>query len=285
MKTPNVFYSIILTVCLAAAISTTADEPGPAFQSDLAIRAKTSYETAIAANNQRFTQELDLALKRALQANQLEESNVINQAKAQLAEGKEVSGPFSSPAAQAAEGRYRQGIDTAQRAYLRALEFAQQRAMAAANLEEANAIKAMHQLITENLSGTVGVEDGLRLQISGQKTEVWKNTPISLPGNPAEITFSGTLQLPAKVTVLKLRSAAQFGSDRLTFVCAGKELTLVQEPNAPRHVVYEPKLNTDRVRLEIGDSIAANSWLWGPLQWSINGGSWRDIPLRNLSPK
>lgn len=292
MKNPNIYYSVIFTVLLTAA-AWAQDEPAKqpeqkAFKSALAIKAKTDYDAAVAAVNNRFVQELDVALKRAMQVNQLEEANTINEAKKQIAEKKELDVTFTTSPTQSSEGRYRQGIESAQRVYVRALDFAQQRAMSTSDLEEANTIKAVRDAITESMTGMVGgqsLEDGLRLMVSGKQPEVWKNEAVSLPGTPAKITFSGTLELPAKVTRLKLRSAAQFGSDRLTFTCGGKELELIHEPNAPRYVVYEPKLNTSRVKLVIDNSIAANSWLWGPLQWSINDGGWRDIPVRNMSPK
>jgi hypothetical protein len=32
----------------------------------------------------------------------------------------------------------------------------------------------------------------------------------------------------------------------------------------------------------LGDSIAVNEFVFGPLEWAINDGKWREIPQRSM---
>jgi hypothetical protein len=49
-----------------------------------------------------------------------------------------------------------------------------------------------------------------------------------------------------------------------------------------RYVVVTPLPGSDKLRLHLGDSIAANEFVFGPLEWAINDGKWREIPQRSM---
>ena len=87
--------------------------------------------------------------------------------------------------------------------------------------------------------------------------------------------------LSGKVRSVKLRSAKASGSERLKFTVDGKLLEFQMEGNH-RYIVATPQPGSDKLRLRLGDSIALNEWLFGPLEWAINDGQWREIPRRNL---
>jgi hypothetical protein len=122
------------------------------------------------------------------------------------------------------------------------------------------------------------VENGLSLTI-GNTSTVWENKPITLPSNKTPISIEGVILLTGKVRTVKLRSAKASGSERLKFTVDGKACEFQMEGNH-RHVVVEPLPGADRMSLKLGDSIAANEWLFGPLEWAIHDGKWREIPLR-----
>jgi len=93
--------------------------------------------------------------------------------------------------------------------------------------------------------------------------------------------MEGVLLLSGNVRSVKLRTAKASGSERLQFTVDGK-LCEFQMEGSHRYVVADPQPGSDRMRIELGNSIAANEWSFGPLEWSINGGKWRKIPLHSL---
>ena len=112
---------------------------------------------------------------------------------------------------------------------------------------------------------------------------MWDNKPITLPSNKTSVTLEGVLLLTGKIRSVKLRSARASGSERLKFTVDGNLCEFQMEgSNRHSYVVVTPQPGSDKLRLRLGDSIAANEWMFGPLEWSINDGQWREIPRRSM---
>ncbi len=131
-----------------------ADAVTPAFQTPLATAANLKYEQAVTVADRRYAGDLEAAMKSAMQANNLDESNMIASAlKAQKA-GAPVEEEFKTAPAKTAKARHAQGIASAKQLYSRGLEAAQKAAMADANLDEANLIQANRSRLDEELKAT-----------------------------------------------------------------------------------------------------------------------------------
>ena len=150
--------------------------------------------------------------------------------------------------------------------------------------EEERSLALLENVDSSGLATEEEAEQGLRLTV-GDETEIWKNEIVALPGQ-TPIWFTGTLKLPEKVEVLRLRPEKAYGSDRLFFTVSGKELKFEVEVSSKgnnRFVTFEVPEGVESLSLKIGKDSVSNQWEWGPLQWSIDNRSWRDVPLRNLA--
>jgi hypothetical protein len=258
-------------------------QDAPAFKSIIASRAQDRYQETVAAASKRFTDELDRNLKFALQSGALEEANQINAAKQQAATGEAVTVELQRNVLVTARNQYRDTLAAAKGQYFRDLEPALREATKAGDLQEANAIDAVRKGLESELADgkiTGKVENGLWLTMGGQR-KVWENKAIVLPSNQTQVTLHGVLLLSGKVRTVKLRSAQAGGSERLRFTADGRKLDFEME-GSHRFVTASPLPGSDKIRLQLGDSISANEYTFGPLEWSINDGAWREIPLRSL---
>ena len=286
MKSPTA--SPLLTVFRALSIMTLISSLGfgadePVFKSPTAARAQVRYQQSVAAASKRFADELDRTLTYAVKAGALEEANQINEAKKQVVTSSAVTVDFKRTNLIAARNLYRDSLVAAKGQYFRDLEPALRESTKAADLQEANAIDAVRKaLVSEVADGKVTgkVENGLRLTL-GDKQTLWDNKPITLPSNKTAVTLDGVLLLTGKVRSVKLRAAKASGSERLKFTVDGKPCEFQME-GSHRYVVVTPQPGSDKLRLHLGDSIAANEWLFGPLEWAINDGQWREIPRRSM---
>jgi len=255
----------------------------PAFKSPAAIKAKERYQQSVGAVSKRFINELDRNLQFSMQAGQLEEANQIQKAKKQAAAGGPVAVDFKRPSLIASRNSYRDGFVAAKGQYYRDLEPALREATKAGDLQDANMIDTVLKALAVELADgkiTGKVSNGLWLSIGGKRT-LWENETVTLPSNKTPVVMEGVLLLSGKVRSVKLRSASPSGSERLKFTVDGKLREFQMEGNH-RYVVAEPQPGADKMRLRLGDSIAANEWSFGPLEWSINDGKWREIPQQSL---
>lgn len=258
-----------------------ADEP--TFKSPTAIKAQERYKQSAAALSKRFVDELDRTLAYAMKAGALDEANQINEAKKQVVSGSAVTADFKRANLVAARDLYRDSLIAAKGQYFRDLEPALRETTKAGDLQEANTIDAVRKALESEVADrnvTGKIENGLRLRI-GDKSSVWENKAIPLPSNKTAVTFDGVLLLTGKVRSVKLRSAKPSGSERLKFTVDGKLCEFQMEGNH-RYVVVTPLPGSDKIRLHLGDSIAANEWVFGPLEWAINDGKWREVPQRSM---
>lgn len=286
MKPPQSYSFRTWTLGMLVALlfsATGIAQESPAFKSLAASKAEQRYQETVAAASKRFTDELDRNLKFALQAGALEEANQINAAKQQAASGSAVTVELQRNILVSARDQYRDTLAAAKGQYFRDLEPALREATRAGNLQEANAIDAVRKGIESELADgkiTGKVQNGLWLTLGG-KREVWENKAITLPSNQTQVVIQGVLLLSGKVRTVKLRSAQAGGSERLRFTADGKKIEFEME-GSHRFVTITPLPGSDKIRLELGDSISANEYTFGPLEWSINDGAWREIPLRSL---
>ena len=276
----TVFWAFLILV-LFTNLGLSADDP--TFKSPTAIKAQARYKQSSAAATKRFVDELDRTLAYALKAGALEEANQINEAKKQATSGSAVTEDFKRANLVSARNLYRDSLVSAKGQYFRDLEAALRETAKAGDLQEANTIDAVRKALQSEVADgkvTGKIENGLRLSI-GDKTSVWENKPITLPSNKTAVTFDGVLLLTGNVRSVKLRSAKANGSERLKFTVDGKPCEFQMEGNH-RYVVVTPLPGSDKLRLHLGDSIAANEFVFGPLEWAINDGKWREIPQRSM---
>lgn len=288
MKSPLALQS--LSVFWALSILTlfmghTASAEEPAFKSPTAARAQIRYQQSTAAASKRLVDELDRTLTYAVKAGALEEANQINEAKKQAATGDAITVDFKRQNLITARNMYRDALVAAKGQYFRDLEPALRETTKAGDLPEANAIDAVRKTLESEVADgkvTGKIENGLLLTLGGKRS-VWDNKPITLPSKQTAVTLEGVLLLTGKVRSVKLRSAKASGSERLKFTVDGK-LCEFQTEGGNRHsyVVVTPQPGSDKLRLRLGDSIAANEWVFGPLEWSINDGQWREVPRRSM---
>ncbi len=288
MKSPTArpslsVFRILSVLALFVSLGNSADEP--AFKSPTAARAQIRYQQSSAAASKRLVDELDRTLTYALKAGALEEANQITEAKKQAAAGAAITVDFKRQNLIIARNMYRDALVAARGQYFRDLEPALREATKAGDLPEANAIDAMRKTLESEVADgkvTGKIENGLRLTL-GDKQSVWENKPITLPSKQTAVTLEGVLLLTGKVRTVKLRSAKASGSERLKFTVDGKLCEFQMEgSNRHSYVVVTPQPGSDKLRLRLGDSIAANEWVFGPLEWSINDGQWREIPRRSM---
>lgn len=260
-----------------------ADDPG--FKSPAAIKAQARFQQSSAAASKRLVDELDRTLAYAIKAGALEEANQINEAKKLAATGAAVTVDFKRQNLITARTMYRDALAAAKGQYFRDLEPAMKEATKAGDLPEANAIDAVRKALESEVADgnvTGKIENGLWLTLGGKRT-LWENKPITLPSKQTAVTLEGVILLTGKVRTVKLRSAKASGSERLKFTVDGKLCEFQTEgSNRHRYVVVTPQPGSDKLRLSLGDSIAANEWVFGPLEWAVNDGRWREIPRRNL---
>jgi hypothetical protein len=276
-------FRILSILALFVGLGFSADEP--VFKSPTATRAQNRYQQSNAAASKRLVEELDRTLAYAIKAGALEEANQINEAKKQAATGAAITVDFKRQNLITARNMYRDALVAAKGQYFRDLEPALREATKAGDLPEANAIDAMRKTLESEVADgkvTGKIENGLRL-ILGGKSSVWDNKPITLPSKQTAVTLEGVLLLTGKVRTVKLRSAKASGSERLKFT-VDDTLCEFQTEGSNRHsyVVVTPQPGSVKLRLRLGDSIAANDWVFGPLEWSINDGQWREIPRRSM---
>jgi hypothetical protein len=274
-------FQAFLILAFFTSLELGADEP--TFKSPTAIRAQARYNQSSVAASKRFVDELDRTLTYAVKAGALEEANQINDAKKQAASGSAVTVDFKRANLVSARNLYRDSLVSAKGQYFRDLELALRETTKAGDLQEANTIDAVRKALESEVADgkvTGKIENGLRLSI-GDKTSVWENKPITLPSSKTAVSFDGELLLTGKVRSVKLRSGKASGSERLKFTVDGKLCEFQMEGNH-RYVVVTPLPGSEKLRLHLGDSIAANEWVFGPLEWAINDGKWREIPLRSM---
>lgn len=278
-----VFLTFTLAIAGLLLPKMTHGQTPPAFKSILAVKAEERYRQAQSAASKRFVDELDRNLKFALQAGALEEANQIETAKKLAATGAAVTVDLKRSNLISARDQYRDSLVAAKGQYFRDLEVALRESTKAGDLPEANAIDAVRKAIESELADgkiTGKIENGLWLTI-GAKKEIWENKAITLPSNQTKVTLEGVLLLTGKVRTVKLRSAQAGGSERLRFTVDGKGYDFQME-GSHRYVTVTPLPGAEKIRVQLGNSIAANEWLFGPLEWSLNDGSWREIPLRSM---
>ncbi len=255
----------------------------PTFKSVTANRAQARYVQTVSTAAKRLTDELDRNLKFVLQSGALEEANQINEAKKMAVAGEAITVDLKRSGLASALDQYRDSLEAAKGQYYRELESALREVTKAGDLQDANAIDGVRKTLEAELAGgkiTGKVENGLWLTI-GNKQEIWENKAITLPSNKTNVSLEGVLLLTGKARTVKLRSAQAGGSERLRFTADGKQYDFEME-GSHRYVTITPQPGSDRIRLSLGDSVSANEYLFGPLEWSINDGSWREIPLRSL---
>jgi hypothetical protein len=122
--------------------SAQAQNDAAGFASPEAVAAKTKYDQSLATGRDQYVMDLEAAMKVSLQSGKLEEANAINEAKEKLVAGAITLPVFQSAGANAAKAKYLQTIGVARQQYYRDLDVALKAAMAATNLNEANAINA-----------------------------------------------------------------------------------------------------------------------------------------------
>ncbi|MFC5456924.1 hypothetical protein [Prosthecobacter fluviatilis] len=287
MKSPIAHRFLSLSCVLSLVLSCVgrgADPEAAAFKSPAALRAQTRYQQSSVAAAKRLTDELDRTLAYAVKAGALEEANQITEAKKQVAAGGAVIIDFKRQNLVTARNMYSDAIAHAKGQYFRDLEPALREATKAGDLPEANAIDAERKALESELADgkvTGKIENGLLLTIGGKRS-VWDNKPITLPEKKTTVTLTGVLLLTGKVRTVKLRTAKANGSERLRFTVDGKVCDFHKEGSNHRYVIVTPQPGSDKLRLRLGDSIAANEWEFGPLEWSINDGQWREIPRRSM---
>lgn len=253
------------------------------FKSAAATRAQVRYAQTSSTAAKRLIDELDRNLKFVLQSGALEEANQINEAKKMALAGEAITVDLKRGNLATAVDQYRDTLARAKDQFYRELEPALREATKAGDLQEANSIDGLRKTLEAELAGgkfTGKVENGLWLTI-GEKKEIWENKPITLPSDKTQVTLEGALLLTGNPRTVKLRSAQAGGSERLRFTADGKLCEFEME-GLHRYVTITPQPGADKIRLSLGHSISANDYLFGPLEWSINGGSWREIPLRSL---
>jgi hypothetical protein len=254
------------------------------FKSPAATRAQERYQQGVATATKRFVDELDRSLKYAMQSGSLEEANQINEAKKHVAAGTAVAVAFKRLNLISARDQYRDGIALAKGQYFRDLEPVLGQATKSGDLPEANAIDAVRKTLESELADgkvTGKIQNGLLLTIGGKQT-LWENKDIKLPPKTTTVTLDGVLLLSGKVRSVKLRTAHASGSERLKFTVDGKQCDFLTEDGQHRYIVVTPQPGSQKMRLQLGDSIAVNEWLFGPLEWAINDGKWRQIPLHSM---
>ncbi|MBL9153179.1 MAG: hypothetical protein JNK37_11870 [Verrucomicrobiales bacterium] len=279
MKTPT----FILLIGALLLIPFLVDAQEPQFKSPAAIQARDLYQKSVVEASKRLIDELDRNMKFALQNGALEEANQINEAKKQAAAGMPVTVDLKPANLVSARDRHRDALKAAKGEYFRDLEPVLRDATRRGDLAEANLIDSIRKAIEAELAdGTISgnLQNGLWLTI-GNNRQLWENKAIMLPSNQTPVKIVGVLQISGKARTVKLRSAKASGSERLRFTVDGQRLEFEME-GSHRFVTATPKPGADQLRLSLGDSIAANEWLFGPLEWSINDGNWREIPIRSL---
>jgi len=256
----------------------------PAFKSPTAARAQARFQQSVTAASKRMVEELDRNLAYAMKSGALEEANQINAAKQQAAAGTAVTADFKRVSLVSARDQYRDSLAAAKGQYFRDLEPALREATKAGDLQQANAIDAVRKSLESDLADgkiTGKIENGLVLTLDGKRS-VWDNKAIKLPPKKTSVTLEGVLLLSGKIRSVKLRTARASGSERLKFTVDGKPCEFLLEGSQHRYVVVAPLPGSDKMRLRLGDSIAANEWIFGPLEWAINDGKWRTIPLHSM---
>lgn len=277
------FPSVNFLICALVAAPFLVDSQEPQFQSPAAIQARDLYQKSVAEASMRLTECLDRNMKFALQSGSLEEANQINEAKKQAAAGVPVTVDLKPANLVSARDRYRDSLKSAKVEYFRDLEPVLRDATRRADLAEANLIDSVRKALEVELAdGKISgnIQNGLWLTV-GNNRQLWENKAIMLPSNQTPVRIVGVLQVSGKVRTVKLRSAQAGGSERLRFTVDGQRLEFEMD-GSHRFVTVSPKPGADQLRLSLGDSIAANEWLFGPLEWSINDGNWREIPIRSL---
>ncbi|MBN8420166.1 MAG: hypothetical protein J0L73_14710 [Verrucomicrobia bacterium] len=277
----SVFRTVAILV-LGASLGFGAE--APAFKSPTAARAQARFQQSVTAASKRLVEELDRNLAYAMKSGALEEANQINAAKQQAAAGTAVTADFKRVSLISARDQYRDSLTAAKGQYFRDLEPALREATKAGDLQQANAIDAVRKGLESDLADgkiTGKVENGLVLTLDGKRS-VWDNKAIKLPPKKTSVTLEGVLLLSGKIRSVKLRTAQASGSERLKFIVDGKPCEFLLEGSQHRYVVVTPLPGSDKMRLRLGDSIAANEWIFGPLEWAINDGKWRTIPLHSM---
>jgi hypothetical protein len=150
---------LVLLLCVAAAETLAADPAPPAdaaltgnraFATPAAVAAQKNYNAALATARQAYGAGLDAALKIVMSRGNLDEANALNEARKKIAAGgiPAVAAPFKTPEANEPRIRYENAAAQAQRQYARELDIAMKAAMAAGNLEDANAIRDESKALT-----------------------------------------------------------------------------------------------------------------------------------------
>ena len=271
--------ALICAVCAAQSLNA----QDPTFKSPTAVKAQARYLQSVSAASKRLVDELDRSVKFALQAGALEEANQISEARKQAAAGEPVTVNFNRPNLVSARDLYRNSLVAAKGQYFRDLEAALRESTKAGDLQDANTIDAVRKALESEVADgkvTGKSANGFWLTMGGKRV-LWDNKPVTLPSNKTPVSMEGVLLLTGKVRTLKLRSAKASGSERLKFTVDGKPCEFQMEGNH-RYVVVEPLPGADRVRVKLGDSIAANEWVFGPLEWAANDGKWKEVPVRSM---
>jgi hypothetical protein len=120
-------------------------KPAATPQLRLIATFKDRYERAVVSARQQHIRDLDAAKRAAMQANDLEEANAIQAEIQDATNGNVTPRNFKSKPAIEAGARYTQVAEAAKRQYITDLDAAYKSAMAAGNLDEANAIAAIRK--------------------------------------------------------------------------------------------------------------------------------------------
>lgn len=148
MRTESLIISLLLAcTCLHAAAQaepSAAPTGQRAFTTPAAVTAQSTYTAGMKAARLKYSAELELAVKAALTAGNLDDANAITATRKKLtADTLPVSaGPFKTSQANEARVRYDKAVTALQRQYGRDLQPALKQAMTTANLAESNEINA-----------------------------------------------------------------------------------------------------------------------------------------------
>lgn len=144
-----------ITIGLVSCSLSLAQPPSvPSKSSSPMAVAKAQFDQSIAAATKQCILDLKAAGALAMQFNNLDEANAVASAIKRMESGEEIHADFKTGAARTAAARHAQTITRAKQQYMRQLEIAQKAAMAAANLDQANAIDAIRKKLADELKTT-----------------------------------------------------------------------------------------------------------------------------------
>lgn len=160
METKCLLFGAVFTlVCLQASAQTTpaTTQTGERrFTTPAALAAQNTYKAGMKSARLKYSAELELAVKAALTAGNLDDANAITAAREKITTESvpAVAGPFKTSQANEARAHYDAAVTALQRQYGRDLQPALKQAMTAANLAESNEINSELKTLAARLAST-----------------------------------------------------------------------------------------------------------------------------------